>query len=112
MSESESGHDHRFSPDDWLFDGPANTLSYCTEHVMDAGYFIEEVYHDHDGDWQFFHNDGDASGSPRVICLGCVCDHDPTVMALGDMPAGWFAYRDDPDSPWQRKPYERQDEDD
>ncbi len=84
-------HAHRFQPEEWKFACAADTLSYCTQKVLDPAYFIEEVYRDHDGDWQIFHNRGEADSPPKLFCLGCVCDFDPSVMQLHDLAPGWFA---------------------
>lgn len=105
-----SSHTHSFTQDEWKFDCAQNTATFCTEKVRDPEYFIEEVYHDHDGDWQFFHNGGDSTTKPKLLCMGCVCDFDPSVMQLHDMPSGWFAYRDSLNQKWSRKRYDRQEE--
>ncbi|MBX2865104.1 MAG: hypothetical protein KTR27_16250 [Leptolyngbyaceae cyanobacterium MAG.088] len=106
-----SEHTHNINPEEWKFEFALNTLAYASEKVMDPNYFIEEVYHDQDGDWQLFHNGGDAGTPPKLICMGCICEGDPSILKLYDMPKGWFAYRDRVDQAWTRSPYERQDDD-
>lgn len=107
-----TSHIHQFPAEAWKFDCVINTAAFVSEKVLKPGFFIEEVYHDHDGDWQFFHNGGDANTQPRIICLGCICDFDPSILQLHDMPEGWFAYRETIQAPWSRQPYRRTEEED
>lgn len=71
-----------------------------------------EVYHDHDGDWQFMCGRTTASADAKLICLGCIVEQDATLLQLANLPVGWMAYRESPELTWTREPYEDSDADD
>jgi hypothetical protein len=104
-------HQHDFDEAAWPFDVPVNSASFTTSHVLD-GKPILEVYHDHDGEWQFMCGTTVASADAKLVCLGCMIGRDPSLLQLADMPAGWFAYRDAPDQAWSREAYEDDEEPD
>ncbi|MEH6415782.1 hypothetical protein [Pseudomonas sp. CGJS7] len=104
-----TSHPHGFDESDWPFDDPINTLCFTTRHVLDGSRQVLEVYHDHEGDWQFMCGITNAPADGKVVCLGCMIDRDPTLTQLADMPSGWFAYRESPDEPWWRQAYKNDD---
>jgi hypothetical protein len=97
-----SSHSHSFDGR-WPFQDPDNTAAFCCEHVFSQERPILYVTHDHDGDWQFLCGQSHSDGKPRVVCLGCMVERDPTIWTLADMPAGWGADRDRPGANWNRE---------
>ncbi|MDQ0469593.1 hypothetical protein [Labrys wisconsinensis] len=61
-----------------------------------------------DGDWQFLCGESDhgATDLPHFVHLGHMLRKDPTLSALGDLPADWEAERARPDQAWARRPCE------
>lgn len=105
------GHAHRFDESNWPFDAPINLASLTTKQVLEGSLPIIEVYHEHDGCWQFLCGTTPAEEDIKVVCLGCMIDLDPTLVELADMPRGWSAGRESPDHPWSREEYEEDDPD-
>jgi hypothetical protein len=103
-------HTHNFDESDWPFDTPVNTACFTTRYVVEGVRPVLEVYHDHDGEWQFMCGITNIAADGKLICLGCMVDRDPTLRQLSDLPAGWFAYRESPDQSWWRQPYEDSDD--
>ncbi len=102
-------HSHNFDESTWPFRTPINTASFTTIRVLDSSLPILEVYHDHDGDWQFMCGTTNASEDAKVVCLGCMVERDPTLVQLADLPEGWMAYRESSKHPWSREEYEDSD---
>ena len=106
-------HAHRFSQGDWPFHNPVNTAAFTTVGVLDGSLPILEIYHDHDGDWQFLCGTTTATEDGRLICMGCVYERFPEMGAFADLPPGWMAFRESERDPWQRSAYvPSEDEDD
>ncbi len=102
-------HSHAFDESTWQFDAPINAASFTTKYVLDGSLPILEVYHDHDGEWQFMCGTTNASADAKLVCLGCMIDRDPTLVQLADLPEGWLAHRVSPTQPWARESYEDSD---
>lgn len=98
-------HTHNSVESTWAFDVPVSTTSFATRHVVDGSLPILEVYHDHDGEWQFMCGTTNATSDAKLVCLGCVIERDPSLSQLADMPAGWLAHRESPEHPWSREEY-------
>ena len=98
-------HAHNFQDSDWKFDVPVNTASFTTTYVLEGSLPILEVYHDHDGEWQFMCGTTNATVDAKLVCLGCMVERDPTLNQLADMPTGWLAYRESQEHPWSREEY-------
>jgi hypothetical protein len=105
-------HTHNFKESEWPFDIPINTATFTTRHVVEGTHPILEVYHDHDGEWQFMCGTTTASADAKLVCFGCMIDRDPTILQLANMPSGWVAYRASSNKPWSREEYEDSDEPD
>ena len=99
-------HSHTFPEANWPFDVAINTAAFTTRHVLEGTLPILEVYHDHDGEWQFMCGTTNATEDAKLVCLGCMLESDPSIADLADMPLGWMAYRESPDDPWSKEPYE------
>jgi hypothetical protein len=108
-----AGHDHRFADGDWPFDDEIDTAAFTTVRVLEGRLPILEVYHDHDGDWQFLCGTTNATADCRLICMGCVYERFPDMGTFADLPPGWMAFREDERAAWQRSahvPSEDEDE--
>ena len=81
-----------------------NKAVFTTSHII-AGLPITQVYHDDDGDWQFFGEHGEPSEeSARVVSLGEILELDKSLeKVISNLPKGYEAYRDDEDSEWYFK---------
>lgn len=97
-------HEHSF--DAWPFEDAVNTAAFATRHVVEGSRPILEVYHDEDGDWQFVCGTTAAAEDGRLVCLGCMLEHEPALAQLADLPRGWMARRDHSQAPWRREPDE------
>ncbi|ADB17717.1 hypothetical protein Psta_3053 [Pirellula staleyi DSM 6068] len=88
----------------WQFDDPPNTASFTTSFVLD-GAPILRVYHDYDGGWQL-HGPPDNLATPdvaRIVSLGSMIAHDPSLCELHDLPNGWLAFRKSTKDRWKRQ---------
>ena len=98
-------HHHDFGERSWPFDTPINTATFTTTFVLDGSLPILEVYHDHDGEWQFMCGTTNDSAHAKLVCLGCMLERDESLFVLADMQPGWCAFRSSPGEPWTREQY-------
>lgn len=83
------------------FDQPTNAATLTTLEVMEGASPITHVYHDEwDHGRQFYHNGEVNNNSILVVSLGSIVSLDPTVLEIGDLPAGWLAFRKGIGYPW------------
>jgi hypothetical protein len=101
-------HSHSF--EFWPFQDAVNTASFTTRQVLD-GLPIVEVYHDHDGDWQFLCGTSLDTADLKLVCLGCMLERDATLAQLAAMPLGWCAVRDTQKDEWVLQEYKESSED-
>ncbi len=101
-------HNHNFQF--WPFPDAVNTAVFTTRQVFESQYPIVEVYHDHDGDWQFLCGTTTETKDLKLVCFGCMIERDPTLSKLADMPLGWCATRESAKSEWSKEKYESGDE--
>lgn len=88
---------------DWKFPDPPHTRVFLTKTVQEKQERVTYVSHDiEDGAWQFLGDLMDGGGGPVISCFHHPIDDDPSIKELFDLPIGWYATRDDPESPWQR----------
>jgi hypothetical protein len=88
---------------DWKFPDDPHTSAYLSKTVHEKVEPVTYVSHDaDDGSWQFLGDLMAGGGGPVVSCLHHPIDDDPTLKEVCDLPLGWYATRDNPDSPWQR----------
>jgi len=97
-----STHAHSFDGR-WPFADAENTAVFCCDHVFSENFPILYVTHDHDGDWQFLCGGQHSNAVPRLVCLGCMVEKDPTLWTLADMPLGWGADREAIGFHWNRE---------
>jgi hypothetical protein len=105
-----SDHDHNFSPSEWPFDCSTNTPAFTSQRVVRDGHAVLAVYHEDDGDWQFLHGDIEEDDEIAVICMACAFERDRSLGDLADLPIGWMASRASVESPWDREPFESDEE--
>lgn len=103
-------HSHYFAA--WPFEEPIDAAVFSTRQVLSNSSPILEVYHDHDGDWQFLCGTTQEAADLKVVCLGCMLERDSTLASLADLPIGWVASRREHAEAWTREPYEAREGDD
>lgn len=92
-----------YSTPDWPFADPKNVACFSTSDVMYGVLPIVYVGHDEeDGAWQFLASTGGDLHKAMVVLLSEVCEVDPTIFELADLPLGWCAERRSIADPWQR----------
>lgn len=101
---------HSRSFQSWPFPDAVNTASFTTRQVLEGLCPIAEVYHDHDGDWQFLCGTTTDVADLKLVCMGCMLERDPSLSGLADLPPGWRAVREDPHSEWSRDEYDDRDD--
>ena len=96
---------NRKLPDPWPFDQPSSCAVLTTRHVLRDGQPVTHVFHDADDHgWQFHYSGDKADGDAMIVALAEICEHDPSVMELADLPPGWMATRSSAGAPWERAP--------
>ncbi|MBF5005118.1 DUF6882 domain-containing protein [Diaphorobacter caeni] len=105
-----NAHTHSFDEADWPFDEPVSTATFTTRHVMDGSLPVLEVFHDHDGEWQFLCGTTTESADVKLVCMGCVLERDASLFGLADLPPGWCADRAAPGEPWIRDVFAQEDD--
>jgi hypothetical protein len=91
--------------EDWPFEDPPNTAALTTWDVLEANVPILLVAHDaDDGGWQFLPGMTVNTADGRVVGLGRICQRDPSLRELADLPEGWRAWRERLGAVWQRGP--------
>jgi len=88
---------------DWPFSDPPGAEAITLERILRGEAKLLLVTHDEDdGAWQFLDGDHVCEDDAVVVGLGEMIQFDPSVIALADLPRGWFAWRIAADEPWQR----------
>jgi hypothetical protein len=88
----------------WPFENSRRTAVITTRHILD-GTPVLYVKHDaDDGSWQFLPGTPVTTEDGKVVGLGEMCDRDPTLLDLADLPEGWRASRERVGAPWRREP--------
>ncbi len=88
---------------DWRFADSPNTIVMTLERILRGVSSLLLVTHDaEDGGWQFLDGDQVFEEDGTTGLLGEMVQYDPSLIELADLPAGWYAWRDTPDQPWQR----------
>lgn len=90
---------------DWPFEDPPNVATITTRPIVEGSSWIALVSHDEDdGGWQFIGPEGPVEELAMVVALRSIIERDGTIAELADLPLGWQARRDGPNSSWQRAP--------
>jgi len=89
---------------DWPFADPPNLATFTVRQFIDGQKPILFVSHDAaDGCWQFLTGDAISMDDAMLVALKEIVKRDPTVVALADLPLGWEAWRESPESQWVRQ---------
>jgi hypothetical protein len=87
---------------EWPFENPENTAVFSTVGVMRHHEPICRVCHDNDGTWQFLSGAPVTMADAMIVSLKEAVATDRSLLQLADLPLGWIAIRENPQSPWQR----------
>ena len=87
---------------EWPFKDAKNTAVFSTVSIMKRGEPVCRVYHDDDGAWQFLPGGRVTMADAMVVALSEVVGTDASLLGLADLPLGWVATRENPQSKWQR----------
>ena len=91
------------SDEPWPFDQGPNTATITTAEILSGSEPILFVSHDADDHgWQFIGRSGATEENGRVVALRQIVELDRSVLAVADMPPGWFATRSTASEPWKR----------
>jgi hypothetical protein len=89
----------------WPFADPPNLAVITVAQVFLQEMPILRVTRDEDsGGWQFLTGDVVEVSQAFVVALQEMIEHDPSLVALADLPPGWYAQRADRESKWERGP--------
>jgi GNAT superfamily N-acetyltransferase len=88
----------------WPFEDTRNTAAITTRQVLEGAPILRVAHDADDGSWQFLCGTTDETSDGRVVGLGSLCDRDPSLLGLADLPEGWSAWRERPGAPWRRNP--------
>lgn len=89
--------------EDWPFADPPNVAVFTDKATFEGSTWICQVRHDaDDGAWSFFGPAGFDPANAWLVSLKQVVQMDESVTALADLPLGWRAWRETPNSAWQR----------
>jgi hypothetical protein len=92
-------------PADWPFDQSPNVATLTTRGIIDGSEWIALVSHDEDdGGWQFIGPRGARMDEAMLVALRQIFERDASIAELADLPEGWQARRQTPESPWERAP--------
>ena len=87
----------------WPFDQEKNVGAITTRQVLREGHPILRVVHySDDNSWAFTCGTTDDPADGLVVGMGCIVEHDPSLVTIADLPPGWGAWRASPDSDWER----------
>jgi hypothetical protein len=91
---------------DWPFFDARNTAVFASKKIVFKGEWIYFVTHDQeDGAWQFHPYDGlTPEHEVAVVSLEEMVRLDESLKMLSDLPCGWQAWRNSPNSLWERSP--------
>ncbi len=73
---------------------------YTTKHVIRENSVILHVYHETDGDWQFFGSEEVVEEDAAIVSLGQILDIDNSLNEILDLKKGTSAHRDSKDGKW------------
>ena len=87
----------------WPFGDPEETEVITLERILQGRSSVLLVTHDEDdGAWQFLDGEHVFEEDGMTVCLGEMVQLDPSLGQLGDLPVGWYAWRQGPGQPWRR----------
>ena len=88
----------------WPFLDPPNVAVFTSKKILHNGDWIYYVTHDkEDGAWQFHPHSGlTPEDDAAVTSLKNIVNLDESIRKLADLPVGWHAWRETPESKWKR----------
>ena len=90
-------------PDAWPFADPENTAVITLARILRGESPLLLVTHDEDdGCWQFLDGEHVFEEDAAVVSLADMARLDPGILALTDLPPGWYAWRTHSAEPWRR----------
>ncbi|MRG46017.1 DUF4262 domain-containing protein [Chitinophaga sp. SYP-B3965] len=96
---------------DFKFYEEKNVVAYTTKEVL-AGKPILYVYHDADGDWQFYGSDDPSPDNAMLVSLESITKLDPSINEIYHLQYGWNAWRQDVNEDWEYAEGEADEEED
>jgi hypothetical protein len=90
---------------DWPFDDPEDVAVFTTRRIMDGHSSVLLVTHDEEeSGWQFLDSGDLEREDAMLVSLLSMTERDPSLLQLADLPVGWIAWRESPETPWRRSP--------
>jgi hypothetical protein len=90
---------------DWPFDDPEDVAVFTIKRITDGQSSVLLVTHDEeDSGWQFLDGADVDREDATLVSLGEITGLDPSLLQLADLPVGWIAWRESPETPWKRSP--------
>ena len=87
----------------WPFLEPPDTEVITMARILRGETPLLLVTHDEDdGGWQFLDGEHVFEDDAVVVGLGEMSQFDPSLLGLGDLPTGSYAWRTGTDQPWSR----------
>jgi hypothetical protein len=87
----------------WPFDDPPNVAVFTTKSIVFGRPVLRVTHDEEDGAWQFLPLGGaDYVKDAALVSLREMIERDSTLAELADLPVGWCAERESPNSPWLR----------
>lgn len=89
---------------EWPFDQEPNVAALTTRQVLEQGLPILYVtHHEDDHSWSFVcGTTDDYKRDGRLICMAEILKLDGMLREVADLPPGWYAWRQDKYSGWNR----------
>lgn len=91
---------------EWPHPVPWHTPVLVNQSIMRRGDWIFSVFHDDEDDWQCMDGFEFTVDDLELVPLSAILERDASVIQLLDLPQGEMAWREAPDAPWQRQPFE------
>jgi hypothetical protein len=93
--------------EDWPFDESPDAEAITLTRIVRGEAPVRLVTHDEDdGAWQFLVGELVAQEVAVFVDLIAMVQHDPGLVAVLDLPLGWYAWRAEVGLPWHRGPGE------
>lgn len=87
----------------WPFADPPETEVITLDRLLKGDAPLRLVTHDEDdGSWQFLDGEHLFEEDAALVSLGFMTALEPSIVALADLPVGWYAWREATNDPWRR----------
>ena len=97
------------SLNNWTFKEQRSAIVVTEKVIVDGLSPILYVFRDSvDGQWIFLSDEKSAGDEVDVVTLEEIVKLDNSVKQLSDLPAGWKAWRETKDKPWNRSKLKRE----